>query len=100
MHVALKVRPTFPETAGKTKDPLGGGDATFNAGSESPQLFVDPTGSDHVLDFQSAFLGKGHILDALLFGPFQIVRRSKAAIETGLAGGNDRIADIDAAIRA
>ena len=55
-------------------------------GSESPQLFVDPTGSDHVLDLQSAFLGKGHVLDALLFGPFQIVRRSKAAIETGLAG--------------
>ena len=85
MHVALKVSPTFPETASEPKNPFGGGDATFNAGSESPQLFVDPTGSDHVLDLQSAFLGKGHVLDALLFGPFEIVQRSKAAIETGLA---------------
>ncbi len=69
----------------ETKDPLGHGDATFNAGSESPQLFVDPTGSDQVLDFQSSFIGKGHVLDALLFGPFEIARRSKAAIQTGLA---------------
>ena len=85
MHVALKVRPTFPEAASETKDPLGRGDATFNAGSESPQLFVDPTGSDHVLDFQSAFLGKGHVLNSLIFGPLEIVRTSKASIETGLA---------------
>ena len=50
VHVALEVSPTFPEAAGETKDPFGGGDAPLNAGPESSQLLVHPTGAHHVLD--------------------------------------------------
>ncbi len=85
MHVALKVGPTFPETATQTKDAFGRGDAAFNTGPKASQLLVHPAGADHVLDGQSALLRKSHILHAFLFRPFQVVERSKASIETRLA---------------
>ena len=50
VHVALKVSPTLPEAAGKTKDPFGGGDAPLNAGPKAPQLLIHPAGAHHVLD--------------------------------------------------
>ena len=68
IHVLLKVGPALPGAASDSEDSLEPRDATFDAGPESSQLPVDPTGAHHLRDLQSAFLGKSDVLDPLLQG--------------------------------
>ena len=58
---------------------------TFDAGPKTPQLPVHPTGAHHLIDLQPAFLGEGDVLDAVLFGPLQIVAAGEAPIAADLS---------------
>ena len=81
----LEVGPALPGAASESEHSLEPRDAPFDAGPEASQLPVDPTGAHHLRDLQSAFLGKGDILDALLFGPLQIGAAGKASVTTDLS---------------
>ena len=79
------MRPAFPGAASDSEDSLEHRDAAFDAGPETSQLPVHPTGAHHLIDLQPAFLGEGDVLDALLLGPLQIAAAGKASIAADLS---------------
>ena len=85
VHVLLEVRPALPGAATEAEDSLEHRDTTFDTGPETSQLPVDPTGAHHLIDLQSAFLGKGDILDPLLLGPGEIGATGKTSVATDLS---------------
>ena len=90
-YVASKRSLPFPRAAVKSQAALDPGDDRFHAGPEAPQAIVDPLTAAHLFHFQSALLGKTHILDPALFGGSQVGFGSKPAIQ----GHLQRVAPIN-----
>ena len=66
-YIAFESLPARPGAAVKAEGAFQGGDARLDAGTEVPELLVDPGALGHGKDREPALLGKDGILDAVAF---------------------------------
>jgi hypothetical protein len=72
-NISFKSFPARPCAAVKAKGSFESGDACLNAGTEVPELFVNPGALRHLQDRKPAFSGKDGILYVVLFSIDNVV---------------------------
>ena len=72
-YISFEALPTRPGAAVETEGSFQCGDARLDAGSEVPELLVDPTALGHIQDSEAAFLCKDGVLHVVLFCKGKII---------------------------